>query len=203
MHPRPAAAEVPATAPFLAAPDLLYEAVWQASEAARVVAGDSSAPQPHTVVKPRALRRRDGLLLDAALYTAALPALSAHDQLCVDALSLQRECAGRGVASAVAAGATHGLELLRRLLPSASTGAGIRLVTRGASPASGSLGGEAVAFVSAAAAGAAMAAIMRVAATENPGMRVRVLDAALAGPRAVEQDGSQVSSASLAHSFGI
>ena len=193
VHLRPAAQQVvSATLPTVAGPELLYEAVWQVSDAPRFGAVLSIAPQHHTVLHARALRKNGNSPLDAAVYTAALPALSAHDQLCIDALSMQQEGGDQGIALAVAAAATAGLELLHRCLPHASTDAGLRVLTRGSSPATGSLCRKAGAHESAAAAGAALAAIMRVAATENPGIRVEGLDTALVGSPPAEQHGSQV-----------
>ena len=201
VRPRQAAKEdsAPALAPATA--QLVYEAVWQASKAARGGADQPTALQPHTILHPRALRREDKLPLGASLGTEAVPSLSAHEELCIDALTMLRAAGRDSVAMAVAAAATHVLELLRRCLPAASTGATLRLLTHGASPANGSASGDAVTRESNAAAGAALAAIMRVVATEHPGIRVQGLDAARTHHRADDQHGSQVSSTSVATSL--
>jgi len=177
--------------------ELLYETVWQVSEAARVQLSSSLPAVQQPALHPQAVRRVEGMPLDARELDAALAAVSARSQLHINAAELLRHglTSAQGSASTVANAAMHGIELLRRHLPSASGEAGLQLVTCGASPPTGAMAGHTKQADAAAASGAALAALMRVVATENPGIRVRGLDRALTARGRPEHHETQVLSA--------
>jgi len=174
--------------------ELLYETVWQVSEAARVQLSSSLPAVQQPALHPRAVRQVEGMPLDASKFDAALAAVGAPTQLHIDAATLLRHgsSGAQGSASTVATAAMHGIELLRRHLPSGNGGAGLQLVTCGASPPTSAMAGHTREGEAAAASGAALAALMRVAATENPGIRVRGLDTGLTALGRSEHPETQV-----------
>ena len=179
--------------------ELLYETVWQVSEAARMQLSSSLPAVQQPALHPRAMRQVESLSLDACEFNAASAAVSARSQLRIDAAALLRRglTSAQGSASTVAIAAIHGIELLRRHLASADGGAGLQLVTCGASPPTGAMAGHTKHGETTAAGGAALAAQLRVAATENPDIRVRGLDTALTARGRPEQHESQVQSSGV------
>ena len=193
-RPAAAAKNVAEPAGFRPATNLLYETVWQVSKTAGVQLSSSLPARQQTALRPRAVRQVEGMPLDAAAVATALTAVSARSQLHIDAADLLRHgrADAQGAASTVATAVMHGIELLRRHLPSANGGAGLRLATRSASPPTRAIAGLTKHAEAAAASGAALAALMRVAATENPSMEVGGLDTGLTALVGSEQHDTQV-----------
>ena len=189
-RPTAAVATTPEPQP---ATDLLYETVWQVSEAARMLSSSPPAMQ-QPVVHPRTVRYIEGIPPDTSEIDAALTAVSAHSQLQIDAARLLRRglTSAHGSASTVAIAAMHCIELLRRHLPLANDGAGLQLVTCGASPPTSTMAGHRHEGEAAAESGAALAALMRVAATENPSLRIRGLDTEITAFGKAQEHGTQV-----------
>ena len=195
---RPAAAVEAAAADRTpaAATDILYETVWQASEAARVHRSlpSAAAQQSQSTLHPRAVRQDGSVPLDHTELSAAQLAVSADGQLHIDVGTMLRQDPGdaQGLASTVATATMHGIELLRRYLPNSGARAGLHLGTCGASSANGTSAGHPSSSATHAVACAALAALMRVAATENPGLTVRGLDTDLTAFGTAERGETQV-----------
>jgi hypothetical protein len=165
-------------APAAASADVLYEIQWQAANAGSLTESTSS-PAPEQLSWKRAARlKSSGKLPD-------IPQLSAPAKFVANLGGSNRS------SSAAAAQATlHGLELLQRTAAQLPASSSLQLATRGAFQPLPAAGRQQNGV--AAAAGAAIAALAKVAANEYPTAGITTADSAPSSAQSLVRDNTQV-----------